>query len=922
MTLLALLPLNFALGQTTVFYDDFNRISITPGGIPEMTYTATNNSSTGSPVIESASLTGTVPYLKLVGYTTALPTAGETFMTGPLSAFSSPFNSTLSSNTGDVSWSVNLRESYNGATGSLSSTGRFVGIVLVASEADLLSSTCKGYAIAQSNTSLSGYQLVKFSNGLGTGGTVTPIISAQSNFLGNNRDWVSVKVTYNPASNNWTLYERVDAVTGSPAWADPTTTSTVIGSTTMDNTHTGIAMSVFGYFLNHPANSTTFNLQLDNFTVIVTPNVTPALVASPTTLTAFNYSVGSATSPSQTFNINGVNLTGTGNISISGSTNYEVSADNVSFGPTALIPYTSSTLTSTPIYVRLKSGLSASYYNSEIIACSGGGASATNVSCSGMVVPATPNTYTWTGVTSTDWQVSSNWSPTRTTSFPNDILQFNNGGSVVATNLPTQTIAQLLISNSTAVEFQSAATATLTINGDAGIDLSVAAGSSLNIIQATNIITLALNTGATGSISGSMTYNTAAHKLTAVDASAITFQNGATFTAGSTFSGNVFGTTALNSVVFASGSTYICQGGGNPFGASQPTSVVVFQTGSLYKHKTATAPSIGGRVYANFEFDLTSGVCSGTSAVILNLDNLTVTSGTLNFGLTTNGINIKGNISVASGATLNFNPATAGSVDIKGDLTIASGGTLNFNPTVTESVSFSGTNIQTINNNGTIVNGTGATISVTNSNPLIYNINNGATLSTLGAISGAVNYNYFNLSPAGSSTGTFNLSGSPIDLSGTLNMQITNVSNADKLTAANGTTLDISKTAIVVTKDASYSPLNGDMISLVNIPSGFVTGAFESVSLPGGSAPLHWRLIYTTNDVSMIYDMGTGISTQTIPNAYVSFGKLIMYGGDVYNCIGLKVASVNNTIQKTELSLKPGVYLLKTSNSIQKVLIK
>ena len=442
-------------------------------------------------------------------------------------------------------------------------------------------------------------------------------------------------------------------------------------------------------------------------TATATPLVPASLNVTPTSINGINCVEGSGSSASQSFNVSGANLTGTGNISISGSTNYEVSADNASFGVTALIPYTSSTLTSTPVYVRLKSGLSAGYYNSEIIACSGGGASATNVTCSGMIVPATPNTYTWTGATSTDWQVSGNWSPNRTTSFPNDILQFNSGGSVVATNLPTQTIAQLLISNSTAVEFQSAATATLTINGDAGNDLSVAAGSSLNIIQATNIITIALTTGTTGSISGSVTYNTAAHKLTAVDASAITFQNGATFTAGSTLSGNVFGTTALNSVVFASGSTYICQGGGNPFGASQPSSVVVFQTGSLYKHKTATAPSIGGRVYANFEFDLTSGVCSGTSAVILNLDNLTVTSGTLNFGLTTNGINIKGNISVASGATLNFNPATAGSVDIKGDLTIASGGSLNFNPAVTESVSFSGANSQSVNYSGTLINTAG-----------------------------------------------------------------------------------------------------------------------------------------------------------------------------------------------------------------------
>jgi len=96
--------------------------------------------------------------------------------------------------------------------------------------------------------------------------------------------------------------------------------------------------------------------------------------------------------------------------------------------------------------------------------------------------------------------------------------------------LPTQTIGQLLISNNTTVELQATAAATLTIGGYTGTDLSVVAGSALNIAQVTNAITIAVGAGAVGSIAGSVTFTNAAHKLTAADASGIAFQSGSSLT--------------------------------------------------------------------------------------------------------------------------------------------------------------------------------------------------------------------------------------------------------------------------------------------------------------------------------------------------------------------------------------------------------
>jgi hypothetical protein len=292
--------------------------------------------------------------------------------------------------------------------------------------------------------------------------------------------------------------------------------------------------------------------------------------------------------------------------------------------------------------------------------------------------PVNPTTYTWNQTGTASWTTDVNWTPTRTTPLADDVLVFNNGAADTVTNVPTQTIAQLSVTGNTTVELVATAPVTLTVAGSAGTDLAVDAGSALNS-QAALATTIAIATGATGSISGSMTFANGGHRLTAVDASSVTFNNGAVFTAGTAFSGNAFGTTNLNSIIFANGSTYVSGAGSNPFGASAPNAVAVFQAGSLYSHQQTGAPSFSGRTYSNVEINA-SGFnvsASGGNACVIN--NFTMTQGTLNFNLTgTPGHAIKGNISVATGATLNFNPASATTINLNGTSaqTISGAGTL------------------------------------------------------------------------------------------------------------------------------------------------------------------------------------------------------------------------------------------------------
>jgi hypothetical protein len=120
----------------------------------------------------------------------------------------------------------------------------------------------------------------------------------------------------------------------------------------------------------------------------------PTLIVSPASLTGFSYLEGNGPSASQNYSLSGINLTGwPDNIAVMGSDNYEVSTDDVNFLASVSVPYTSATLDATPIYVRLKSGLTLGNYNNENITNSGGGASTANVICNGSVVLPEPTNH-------------------------------------------------------------------------------------------------------------------------------------------------------------------------------------------------------------------------------------------------------------------------------------------------------------------------------------------------------------------------------------------------------------------------------------------------------------------------------------------------------------------------------------------------
>ncbi|MEA1872964.1 MAG: T9SS type A sorting domain-containing protein [Bacteroidota bacterium] len=130
-------------------------------------------------------------------------------------------------------------------------------------------------------------------------------------------------------------------------------------------------------------------LIIDNFEITEYVEGAELLTNTPA-LSGFLYYEGEGPSTTKFFNLSGSLLTGyPDDITVSAPTNYEISLDDVSFLNSLAVPYNSANLSSTTIYVRLKSGLSLGDYN-ENITISGGGADNIFVSCSGSVTEMPP----------------------------------------------------------------------------------------------------------------------------------------------------------------------------------------------------------------------------------------------------------------------------------------------------------------------------------------------------------------------------------------------------------------------------------------------------------------------------------------------------------------------------------------------------
>jgi len=457
--------------------------------------------------------------------------------------------------------------------------------------------------------------------------------------------------------------------------------------------------------------------------------------------------------------------------------------------------------------------------------------------------------YTWnqTGATA-DYQVASNWTPSRLSPQPTDIIQFDNNGTTTATNVPTQTIGNLIISNGTTVTLEAAAAATLTIGNVAGTDLVVNSG---NVLALGTNVSLTMAGSATATIDGTL----------------------------NTGSGSAFTTSAASAITTVSG-TGIINNTGTVTGSATG---LIFNAGSNYNHTrdagtvptagwnaasncnitglTATAPAGLGQTFGNFNYnsaftllltgtltvtgslDISGGSIDANSRTInltghfTGTNDLTFSTGTLNIGgnfgntgvLTpgTGIVNYNGAAqNVKNTAYYNLTISGSGDKTMQGDVTVGRTATFTAGALVI--------NGNTLNlNYGTAV--TAGTITGSNSSDIVIT-GAGTPAVTLPQITGGLQ----NL--------TINKTGATNTVTLTSNLDITGAAN---FTAGalilNGRTLDLQGTTSVgagtitgsATSNIIVSSADNSGLTLPNITAGLLnftvnkTGAVNSVTLGG-----------------------------------------------------------------------------------------
>ncbi len=268
----AILGLTYSQAQTVVYSDDF---STTPASFPPVGYAlangntdATPGSNAGLQVGGSAGSIVFTPGLLSVWTTAATSPLGITnngyaAATAPMSAVAAPFNPILSANTMRVQWAFNMQ---TGIPVTGFSDGRNgIAVVLAADNPDVRNAG-KGYAVVFDPTTPDGISLINYSGGLL--GTLSTIV-ATGPFMMSSIDYASVKVIYDPATDDWELQVRDDGFT---SFTSPTTGTLFSVGTGTDGTYTSAVMTTFGFYGNYSVTYLTaapdaLNGYFDNFSI-------------------------------------------------------------------------------------------------------------------------------------------------------------------------------------------------------------------------------------------------------------------------------------------------------------------------------------------------------------------------------------------------------------------------------------------------------------------------------------------------------------------------------------------------------------------------------------------------------------------------------------------------------------------------------
>lgn len=346
------------------------------------------------------------------------------------------------------------------------------------------------------------------------------------------------------------------------------------------------------------------------------------------------------------------------------------------------------------------------------------------VCCVPVTLLKAQTTYTWVGAAVGDYQVSSNWSPVRTTPATNDILAFNATVPLIIANVPTQTVGAVrILSGTGSVTFSTnvvnsvlslSAASPLVYNSPG----SIIAGNLLTIAL-TNTAAFTLSSGTFGIAPSSGGRITISSQLTIAGGTLdidVAGTGGTLVNAGGAiiYQSGVFNCVNAGALNFLAGSTYNHAANGS-FASAVP--FALWGTGSTCLVSGMNAGSIAPTGLTQAQFSNFTWNCPGqtTTADIDLAGNTFTVNGT--FTLTSTGVSGAIRFTGASNTniiTTNYTQ-TAGTIILQGGaaatvLTVRNiffhannGGTINF-------VGTGATGMATLNLQGAVTKGSGSNI--------------------------------------------------------------------------------------------------------------------------------------------------------------------------------------------------------------------
>lgn len=194
-----------------------------------------------------------------------------------------------------------------------------------------------------------------------------------------NTDGDSILVAYNTSDNFGTPTDGATYASGNSLPSNGTVW--YVGLVSNLTNHTALSSGTQYYYK-------AFSIHNKDFSSGITADATtlePTITLSTSSLTGLSYAEGNGPSSEKTFTAEGSNLTT--DITLTAPSNYEISkTSGSSFSGSITLIASSGSVSSTTIYVRLKTGLTIGDYNGTSIAANSTGATQVFVSCSGSVI--------------------------------------------------------------------------------------------------------------------------------------------------------------------------------------------------------------------------------------------------------------------------------------------------------------------------------------------------------------------------------------------------------------------------------------------------------------------------------------------------------------------------------------------------------